>query len=109
MIAFWIAAVVGIIVTAIYITLAVQAFARVRRDILTAQTDGDTADRPVVELGSEEHGVFTWKAGLAVVASTTVIVLLGINPVFWYLPPILAVGTGVAVIVAFVIDRRSAA
>jgi hypothetical protein len=44
-----------------------------------------------------------------VVVSTSVIVLLGVSPVFWYLPVILAIGTAVAVIAAFIIDSRSAA
>ena len=36
-----------------------------------------------------------------------VIVLLGVNSVFWYLPPILAVGSAVAVITAFLVERRT--
>jgi hypothetical protein len=43
-----------------------------------------------------------------VVISTSVIALLGVSPVFWYLPAILAIGSAVAVIAAFLIDARSA-
>lgn len=106
MIAFWIAVIVGLAVAVVYIALAVQAFARVRRDILAAQAAGESAE-PAFEVSDVEGGVFTWKAAAAVVASTTVIILLGVSPVFWYLPVILAIGSALAVIAAFLIDRRS--
>jgi hypothetical protein len=107
MIAFWIAVVVGVIVAVVYVTLGVQAFIRVRREVLDAAAVGavrDAAPETVVPDGS-----FTWKAVGAVVFSTVVIVLLGVSSVFWYLPAILAIGSSVAVITAFIIDRRSAA
>jgi hypothetical protein len=102
MTAFWIAVVVGAFVAVAYITLAVQAFARVRRDVLRAAASGEPDD----ESGLGDDGVFTWKALGAVVGSTLVIALLGVRGVFWYLPPILAIGSSVAVIAAFLIDRR---
>ena len=109
MIAFWIAVVVGVAVGIVYITLGVQAFFRVRRDVLASAASGETAELDVAALEATNGGAFAWKALAAVAASTSVIVLLGVSPVFWYLPPILAIGSAVAVIVAFVIDRRSAA
>ncbi|CAN3126733.1 hypothetical protein ACNUDN_02460 [Mycobacterium sp. smrl_JER01] len=109
MIAFWIAVIVGGAVAIVYVALAVQAFTRVRRDILTAQdglgATGEPAELAVDAPDTEVHGVFTWKAGIAVVTSTTVIALLGVNAAFWYLPPVLAIGTAVAVAAAFLIDR----
>lgn len=112
MIAFWIAVVVGIVVGVVYIALAVQAFLRVRKDVLArasaGETDGATAELDVDALEDNNAGSFSWKAGAAVVASTSVIALLGVSPVFWYLPAILAIGSAVAVIAAFLIDRRSA-
>jgi len=109
MIAFWIAVVVGIIVSVAYIGLAVQAFFRVRKDVLAMAAAGQTADLDVEALENNDAGSFSWKALGAVVVSTSVIALLGVSPVFWYLPAILAVGSAVAVVAAFVIDRRSAA
>jgi hypothetical protein len=107
MIAFWIAAVVAVVVAVVYISLAVQAFLRVRRDVLALAASGETAE--IDTAGLDDDGVgFTWKALGAVVVSTAVIVLLGVSPVFWYLPVILAIGTAVAVIAAFIIDQRSA-
>lgn len=106
MIAFWIAVVVGVVVAVTYLTLAVQAFARVRRVVLEAAAKGETDDLSVDALGDDR--VFTWKAAGAAVISTTVIVLLGVNSLFWYLPAILAIGSSVAVIAAFLIDHRRA-
>ena len=107
MIAFWIAVVVGSVVSVVYVTLGVQAFFRVRKDVLALAASGETADLDVEALEANDAGSFTWKAVGAVIASTSVIVLLGVSPVFWYLPAILAIGSAVAVIAAFLIDARS--
>jgi uncharacterized ion transporter superfamily protein YfcC len=104
MIAFWIAVIVGVAVGVVYITLAVQAFARVRTEVLASATTDATQDLSGDDV---DDGGFTWKAIGAVIFSTLVIVLLGVSSVFWYLPAILAIGSSVAVIAAFVIDRRS--
>ena len=104
MIAFWIAVIVGVAVGVVYITLAVQAFARVRTEVLASATTDATQDLSGDDV--DDDG-FTWKAIGAVIFSTLVIVLLGVSSVFWYLPAILAIGSSVAVIAAFVIDRRS--
>jgi uncharacterized ion transporter superfamily protein YfcC len=107
MIAFWIAVVVGIVVAVAYIALGVQAFARVRRDVLALAASGEQSE--LVTDGLDDDGrTFTWKALAAVVVSTAVIALLGVNYLFWYVPAILAVGSAIAVVSAFLIDRRSA-
>lgn len=106
MIAFWIAVVVGVVVAVAYIALGVQAFFRVRRDVLALAASGEPDDLATDELG--DAGTFTWKALAAVAASTAVIALLGVSSVFWYIPAVLAIGTAFAVVSAFVIDRRSA-
>ncbi|WP_101951852.1 hypothetical protein [Mycobacterium sp. 3519A] len=105
MIAFWIALVAGVAVAIVYIGLGVQAFLRVRRDVLSAAASGEPDDLSTDELG--DAGTFTWKAIGALAGSTAVIALLGVSPVFWYLPAVLAVGSAVAVVLAFLIDRRS--
>jgi len=104
-IAFWIAVIVGVAVGVVYITLAVQAFAWVRTEVLASATTDATQDLSGDDV--DDDGGFTWKAIGAVIFSTLVIVLLGVSSVFWYLPAILAIGSSVAVIAAFVIDRRS--
>ncbi|VEG51372.1 Uncharacterised protein [Mycolicibacterium aurum] len=108
-IAFWTASVVGTIVGIVYITLAVQAFFRVRKDVLALAASGETADLEVDTLDANDAGSFSWKALGAVAVSTSVIALLGVSPVFWYIPAILAVGSAVAVIFAFLIDAKSTA
>ncbi|UNB53490.1 hypothetical protein [Mycolicibacterium sp. YH-1] len=107
MIAFWITVVIAVVVAIVYVTLAVQSFLRVRRDVLALAASGETAQIDTTGLDDDGTG-FAWKALGAVVVSTSVIVLLGVSPVFWYLPVILAIGTAVAVIAAFIIDSRSA-
>ncbi|HET7741071.1 MAG TPA: hypothetical protein VFL67_10520 [Mycobacterium sp.] len=107
MIAFWITVVIAVVVAVVYVTLAVQSFLRVRRDVLALAASGETAQIDTTGLDDDGSG-FAWKALGAVVVSTSVIVLLGVSPVFWYLPVILAIGTAAAVIAAFIIDSRSA-
>jgi hypothetical protein len=107
MIAFWIAVVVGVVVGVAYIWLGVEAFLRVRRDVLAIAASGQATDLAVDGL-DDDGRTFTWKAIGAVVASSAVIALLGVNGLFWYVPVILAIGSAVAVVSAFVIDRRRA-
>ncbi|MGE2833036.1 hypothetical protein [Mycobacterium sp. SMC-4] len=105
MTAFWLAVVAGVVVAAAYVTLGVQAFFRVRRDLLTPNESEAAGEIDITGLEDDTRS-FTWKALGAVVTSTTVIVLLGVSPVFWYLPAVLAVGSAVAVVSAFLIDRK---
>jgi hypothetical protein len=102
---FWIAAVCGVLVAVVYLTLGVRAFVLVRRDVLAAAARGIPDD--IAEVPDETHRGFVWKALGGVCASTLVIVLLGVNSLFWYLPIALAIGSAIAVIIAFLIDGRS--
>jgi hypothetical protein len=105
MIAFWLALVVGVVIAAAYLVLGVQAFLRVRRDLL-APDEVSVLD---VDGLDGDAATFTWKAATAVIASTAVIALLGVGGLFWYVPAVLAIGSAVAVVAAFLIDRKSAA
>ena len=107
MIAFWIAVAVGAVVAVAYIGLGVQAFGQVRRTVLADAAAGETAGLPLDPDDATPEGGFTLKAIGAVVSSTLVIALLGFGAVFWYIPAILAVGSAIAVIVAFLIERKS--
>jgi hypothetical protein len=104
---FWIAVICGALVAVAYLALGVRAFMLVRRDVLAAAARGIPDD--IGELPDEAHRGFVWKALGGVCASTLVIVLLGVNSVFWYLPIILAIGSAMAVIVAFLVDSRPTA
>ena len=85
---------------------SVQALERVPRDGLMVDAAGEPHD-VADALDDDEHGVFTWKALGTVVGSMRVIVLFGVSGDFSYVSAILAVGSSVAVIAAFLIDRRS--
>jgi hypothetical protein len=86
---------------------SVQALERVPRDGLTVDAAGEPHDVAADALDDDEHGVFTWKALGTVVGSMRVIVLFGVSGDFSYVSAMLAVGSSVAVIAAFLIDRRS--
>ena len=101
MTAFWIALAVGLVVAAVYITLALRTFLTVRRSVLA----GEAIERPGDALVADEGG-FTYKALGAGAASLLVIVLVSVDGAFWYLPPALAIGSSIAVITAFILDRR---
>jgi hypothetical protein len=101
MLAFDIALVVGLVTAVAYIALAARELTRVRRNVLAGTAD--TVDAPDVYDG--QAAGFAWKASAGVVASTLVIVLISAGSGWWYLVPFLAIGSSLAVIVAFLIDR----
>ncbi len=101
---FWTLTMVALVVAITYVAFGIRAFLQVRRDILQAAASGR---RDIVaELPDEMHRGFVWKASAGVVASVTVIALLSVDGVFWYLPVLLAIGSALAVIAAFVVDGR---
>jgi hypothetical protein len=98
---FLLALVIGLATAAVYVTLAVQAFLRVRREIL-AGVDQHAESAPESDRGYRHFG---WKAAGGVVASTLLLVLVSTNGLTWYLLPLLAIGSSIAVIIAFLLDR----
>jgi hypothetical protein len=112
MVAFYIALIIGIAVAAGYLGLVLDAFLRARREFIanaaptgTAASDHDP-DRP--EVYERQGRNFSWMAGGGVVASTSLLVLASVTPDAWYVLPFLGIGSAIAVIVAFLIDRRTA-
>ena len=89
MTAFVIALAVGVVVAAVYVTLAVGSIARLRA---AGADDGGTVG------GSDG---FTWKAGIGVLLSVALLVGISVASAVWYVLPFLAIGSAVAVIVAF--------
>jgi hypothetical protein len=53
----------------------------------------------------QESGVL-WRAGIGLVLSTVVLMLLLASPMFWYVVPFLSFGTAIAVVLAFLTDRE---
>jgi hypothetical protein len=99
---FYLALALAVVVGAGYLALVGDAFLRVRRQILADEPAGD-AD---ADYGAQARG-FTWKALGGVAASTAVLALISATPSAWYLLPFLSIGSAVAVVVAFLIDRRA--
>jgi hypothetical protein len=103
MTAFYIALVLGVLVAIAYLGLGFEELQRARR------TYGESAD-PVAgsDLDAQGRG-FTWVALGGVVVSTTLLVLISHSSWSWYLLPFLSLGSALAVVVAFVVDRDEAA
>ena len=114
MIAFYIALVIGIIVAVIYLALVIEEFLRARRQFTASAAGARTQhtaeadpDRP--EVYEQQGRNFSWMAGGGVVISTSLLVLVSVNAAVWYVLPFLGIGSAIAVILAFVIDRRAPA
>ena len=94
MTAFVIALAVGVVVAAVYVTLAVGSIGRLR-------SAGAVADDAGPVGGSDG---FTWKAGIGVLLSVALLVGISVSSAVWYVLPFLAIGSAVAVILAFLED-----
>jgi len=104
--AFYIALLAGIGVAVAYLYLVKDAFERVRRDYYSEAAGVPRAAE--VDYESQGRG-FSWVAGAGVVASSSLLVLASYTSVVWYVLPFLAIGAAVAVVAAFLVDRREAA
>jgi hypothetical protein len=102
MTAFYIALVVGGIVAIAYIALGFEEFQRARRTYGTSVEEASAED-----LDAQGRG-FTWVALAGVVVSTTLLVLISHTSWAWYILPFLSIGSALAVVVAFVVDRDGA-
>ena len=105
---FIIGVVLAVAVAGTYVTLGVRDFLRIRREVnRAAAADGGVAvespDGASLDAGKETVG-FAWRAIGGVVCSVALLELISHAWWAWYLFPALALGTGVAVSVAFVID-----
>ncbi|UJA18982.1 hypothetical protein HJD18_01340 [Thermoleophilia bacterium SCSIO 60948] len=97
---FLIALAVSAVVGVAYIALAARSFFAIRTRVLAGAPDGLGSDAVFAAQG---HG-FNWKAAVGVIVATTVLSLLALGPFFFYVIPFLAIGSAIAVVVAFVID-----
>ncbi|HKY58496.1 MAG TPA: hypothetical protein VJL80_10685 [Aeromicrobium sp.] len=101
MIAFYIALVLGGVIAAAYIALGYAEFQRARKSY------DQTAVTSEEDLDAQGQG-FTWIALGGVVASTTLLVLISHTSWAWYILPFLSLGSALAVVAAFVVDREEA-
>jgi hypothetical protein len=102
MTAFVIAVVVGSLVAIVYVFLAGAQIGRVRERVLAG---GREIDDPSVYDGQGRG--FTVKATLGALASVLLLVGVSAGPGFWYVLPFLAIGSSIAVIVAFLTDTEA--
>lgn len=98
---YYLALVLGSVTAVGYVALAARSFVRTRRRML-AGAHQTAVVSPEQESGSRWIG---WKALAGVVASTLVLVAISVSPTAWYLLPFLAIGSSLAVITAFLVDR----
>lgn len=100
------ALVAGTIVTIVYLLVVLRGFRKSKAEM--AAFGG--AQLGEVQLFSEdvfkdqEEGI-VWKASAGLVLSGLVLWLITLNPAFWYGVPFLGLGTSIAVISAFLLDR----
>lgn len=100
-------------VVAAYVTLGTRDFLRIRREVARAAEHGVDLDgenpgerrgaSPAADPGGQTVG-FAWRALGGVAASVGLLFAAGHVWWAWYALPALALGTGVAVSVAFIID-----
>lgn len=64
------------------------------------------ADKTSDENETVENGGYAWTAIAAVVASSAIITLAGISPVFIYLGPLLAIVSAAGIGIAFLVEDR---
>ena len=102
MIAFYIALVLGGVIAAAYIALGYAEFQRARKSYGQTTVTSEEED-----LDAQGQG-FTWIALGGVVASTTLLVLISHTSWAWYILPFLSLGSALAVVAAFVVDREEA-
>lgn len=99
---FYIALVLGAVVAVAYVALGYAEFQRARRTYgESAATVSDD------DLDAQGRG-FTWVALGGVVVSTTLLVLISHTSWAWYVLPFLSIGSALAVVVAFLVDRSPA-
>ena len=102
MTAFYIALVLGGVIAAAYVALGYAEFQRARRTYGEATAVANDDD-----LDAQGRG-FTWVALGGVVVSTTLLVLISHAGWAWYILPFLSLGSALAVVTAFVVDREEA-
>ncbi|TIR89219.1 hypothetical protein [Mesorhizobium sp.] len=78
-------------------------FAGLKRGAVAAVRD---ADKTSDENQTVEDGGYAWTAIAAVVASSSIVTLAGISPIFIYFGPLLAIGSAAGIGIAFLVEDR---
>jgi len=114
-----IASIFAVIVSLVYLGCIWKSFREVSRVLQEAEAGGGSA-QPAASISAtassasnaaafsapETESWFSWKALISIVASSAILFIAGRSAFFWNLIPFVAIGSAVAVIVAFSIDFR---
>ncbi len=108
MTAAYIALFAGIVVAVVYVVAVWRGLIGAKREMAEygGARIGEIRDVNEQVFSNQERGIL-FKSVAGIVLSTVALILLAVNPVFWYLVPFLSIGTAVAVIAAFIVEARS--
>ncbi len=102
----YLALILGIIVAVVYLVVIYRGFGKSKAEMATfggAQL-GEVAlidDRVFKE---QEIGI-VWKSAAGLILSGVILWLISVNASIWYVVPFLGLGTSLAVILAFLLDK----
>jgi hypothetical protein len=102
------ALVLGLVVSVAYLVVIYRGFGRSKAE-MAAHGGAQLGEITLVEdrvFKEQEVGVM-WKASAGLVLSVIVLWLISASAAVWYAVPFLGLGTSVAVIAAFLVDKDS--
>jgi hypothetical protein len=102
----YLALVLGIVVSAVYLLVIYFGFGKSKAE-MAAYGGAQLGEVSLVEdrvFKEQEIGI-VWKAAAGLVLSIVVLWLVSLSPSIWYAVPFLGLGTSLAVIVAFILDK----
>jgi hypothetical protein len=103
------ATIIALVVSVVYVGSVWASFRQVRSD---KKTEGE-GHAPAAQSSHADNGQnessFSWKALISIVLSSTILYLAGKSAALWHYIPFIAIGSAIAVIVAFSIDLRKKA
>ena len=105
----YLALVLGVVVTVAYLAVIYRGFAKSKAE-MAAHGGAQLGEVQLVEdrvFKEQEVGIF-WKAATGLVLSIVILWLISVNASIWYAVPFLGLGTSLAVIVAFILDKDPA-
>jgi hypothetical protein len=110
MIAAYVAVIAGVVVGAVYLWTVLDGLLHARAEMKAHGGGklGAVHSVPDQVYRDQEKGLLVQSAA-GVVLSTLALAVLALGPVTWYLVPFLSIGTAIAVIVAFAVERRDRA
>ncbi|MGB7102094.1 MAG: hypothetical protein WBD95_25445 [Xanthobacteraceae bacterium] len=105
----YVALVLGIVVAIAYLAVMYRGFGKSKAE-MAAHGGAQLGEVQLVEdrvFKDQEIGI-VWKAAAGLVLSIVVLWLISVSPSIWYAVPFLGLGTSLAVIVAFMLDKDPA-